>query len=404
MIDHDINIMRGASIDVGRPPDPNEPCSLPTTALQAATAWPLEQPSSLPHDSSIVDDQGRLRPLDTPLRPVMPSRLATQEYLGSLCRDTYPRKALVVNADHVVVSATVDTDNKRSPSPQHDIDIDDANDAHCARLERKYDSGHGCANTMPTPQGLARDRAHVLRKVFRKRGIQRWTALLTSTTSRIGHSNGMRARLGPRHWSAFVAYANALFRPAFVAVFEHDMRCAGPLADRPPGAAALHTSPVDCCPRAFYVSPTREDDVSRVAGLHLDHAYEVHFICDVWKQCLDELGNEPREWSDGIDRDLLCQLLFGVVDHPNVSRGGERATLWRANLQLRCGLIARAMPLSIRAAMTPLEACPQSRSSALPTMWRPSGLTLFCHTTIRVHRHWTLTPSDLSLSWRTRIS
>ena len=35
--------------------------------------------------------------------------------------------------------------------------------------------------------------------------------------------------------------------------------------------------------------------------------------CDMWKRALPPT---PRAWDDGVDRDLLCHLLFGVRADP----------------------------------------------------------------------------------------
>jgi len=61
-----------------------------------------------------------------------------------------------------------------------------------------------------------------------------------------------------------------------------------------------------------------------MGGLHLDHSYEVHLICIMWRRCIRKLGRPLRRWDDGINGERICQLLFSV-EGPS------------ANLHFRCG-------------------------------------------------------------------
>ena len=49
-----------------------------------------------------------------------------------------------------------------------------------------------------------------------KRAPQRWSALLTQTKSRIGFNCGMRERLYEANWAAFIKYAEAEHKAAFL--------------------------------------------------------------------------------------------------------------------------------------------------------------------------------------------
>jgi hypothetical protein len=67
----------------------------------------------------------------------------------------------------------------------------------------------------------------------RKRGIQRWSSLLTAESSRLAKANSMRQFLGERCWDSIVQCANKHYREAFLQSFTpHDgvLRCKGPLS------------------------------------------------------------------------------------------------------------------------------------------------------------------------------
>lgn len=144
-------------------------------------------------------------------------------------------------------------------------------------------------------------------KSFRKRGLQRWTVLLTATKSRIGFHNGMRAFLVPALWEDFVSYATSQWKTALLDRFTKPM----------------HGSR---CPFDYAVNPADRDHLKLMSGLHLDHCYELTMICDVCKQAL---GPSPTTWYANVNRDFLCHLLFGLQDDSSYG--------WRANLIFRCG-------------------------------------------------------------------
>ena len=160
-------------------------------------------------------------------------------------------------------------------------------------------------------------------KQAQKRAKQRWCRWLSATKSRIGGTNGMRQRLGKKRWKAFVEYANEHFQPHFVNKFSAPMRCCGPL-----GKSAT-------CPNGGYaVDPTVEADVkTNLATLHLDHARDLTAICEAWKEAMPA---RLATWHDGVDKDLVCQLLFGVEDHARAATS-LNPDLWKANVSFRCG-------------------------------------------------------------------
>lgn len=73
----------------------------------------------------------------------------------------------------------------------------------------------------------------------------------------------------------------------------------------------------DPCPTLFQVCSASTIDPNALSRLHLDHCIPVHTICRLWKE---GLGLRPREawltWHDGLHRDILCHLLFGVSAMP----------------------------------------------------------------------------------------
>ena len=163
-------------------------------------------------------------------------------------------------------------------------------------------------------------------KEAKKRGVKRWSKLLTATKSRVGHTNGLRARLGKRNWQAFTAHATKHYKVQYVAMFESPMRCSGRI-----GEAGMQ------CPNNHAVDPTVLEQVKdKLAGLHLDHSYEVFDICTAWKAAMPQ---NPRTWDDGVDGDLVCHLLFGVTDHSRFGSCADKskARMWKANLHFRCG-------------------------------------------------------------------
>ena len=164
---------------------------------------------------------------------------------------------------------------------------------------------------------------HALKKA-QKRGMQRWCRWLTATKSRIGgDKDGLRKRLGEKRWQAFVQYANDHFKSKFVNKFTSPMSCCGPL-----GAG------VPCPNGGFPVDPRVEAEVdANLATLHLDHARDLTAICEAWKKAMPV---QPRTWHDGVDKDLVCQLLFGVEDHARAATS-PNPDLWKANLAFRCG-------------------------------------------------------------------
>jgi hypothetical protein len=153
----------------------------------------------------------------------------------------------------------------------------------------------------------------------KKRAQQRWCRWLTATKSRIGGTNGLREALGP-HWQDFVDHANRHYKPDFVTHFSTTMRCCGDIDG-------------NHCPHAYTVDPWMPSDLKKLAGLHLDHSFELSDICDAWKNAIQD--RDLKSWDEGVDGELVCHLLFGVNDHPNLTQTGDHK--WRAQVHFRCG-------------------------------------------------------------------
>ena len=191
---------------------------------------------------------------------------------------------------------------------------------------------------------------YVAHRVCRRRASQRWSALLTATTSRLAR-NGIRARLGEQLWFDFVKFAERHYRAQWDALFDPESRmlsCAG--VGGP-------------CPRAFCVDLRFDSAVERLSQLDLDHEYDICVICAAWLRA--KPPGPMRTWHDGVDAAVVCQLLFGVT-----ARNGLRASV-----VLRCGNGTWTLPAHTSRAR------------------RPRAETL-CHTST-THRLDVLTEHDL---------
>ena len=136
-----------------------------------------------------------------------------------------------------------------------------------------------------------------IRLKCRKRGQQRWSALVSASTSRIARV--MRGHLGAASWRAFVAHASAHYKEQFVRAFEPSsgvIACAGPIDG-------------GRCPRAFKVRLDDPGACELMQSMHLDHTHDIDNVCSVWRA---STPRGAREWSVGVDPDRLCRLLFGV--------------------------------------------------------------------------------------------
>ena len=72
---------------------------------------------------------------------------------------------------------------------------------------------------------------------------------------------------------------------------------------------------------------------ANLATLHLDHARDLVATCTAWKEAMPA---KLKTWHDGIEKDLVCQLLFGVEDHARAATS-PNPELWKANVAFRCG-------------------------------------------------------------------
>jgi hypothetical protein len=149
----------------------------------------------------------------------------------------------------------------------------------------------------------------------RKRGIQRWSSLLSAKSSRLAKTHGMRQFLGERCWCDFVKHATTHYREAFLQAFTPQdgvLCCKGPLQSI--------CGSICACPQSFRVdvrqlassnSLQRDIATSRLKLLHVDHTYDVQHICDTWKS-LSTCTPSPPRWDYGVCANKLCHLLFGI--------------------------------------------------------------------------------------------
>ena len=187
----------------------------------------------------------------------------------------------------------------------------------------------------------ARNKARKWQTQARKRGIQRWSSLLTAESSRLAKANGMRQFLGEQCWRKFVQYANAHYREAFLQAFTPQdgvLRCKGPLD-------SISTT---TCPQHYRVdvrqlgsSSTLQVKIAakRLSLMHIDHTYDVQHICDTWKALSKP---SPPRWDHGICATKLCQYLFGVkATDGNVACLSFRCAVLSINDQCPCHHVAR---------------------------------------------------------------
>ena len=154
----------------------------------------------------------------------------------------------------------------------------------------------------------------------RKRAHQRWWALM----HRVGVSNGMRSHLGESRWSEFKGFCMHHFRPSFLALFDPcggTLQCSGPLSGGP-------------CPHNHVVNFASTTALKQMEALHLDHAFDVQHICELWKQLTP---CNPVSWDQGIKGILVAHLLFGTQDLGSTP----------PNISLRCGISRGAMPTKL---------------------------------------------------------
>tara|TARA_B100000482_G_C12611535_1_gene299190 strand:+ start:2935 stop:3498 length:564 start_codon:yes stop_codon:yes gene_type:complete len=129
-----------------------------------------------------------------------------------------------------------------------------------------------------------------MKSFFKRRGKQRWSALVSAKSSRIAAY--VKFYLGENNWKEFVNFANTNYKDQYVSLFAHEtLHCNG-LNDEQP------------CPHIFQVKIDNKEDIQ---CLHLDHKYPVHETCFEW---LQSLSNSPKAWNENIDAKELCDKLF----------------------------------------------------------------------------------------------
>ena len=163
-----------------------------------------------------------------------------------------------------------------------------------------------------------------VKSVCFKRASNRWSTLLTKTKSRIGYHYGMHTRLGEANYAAFVKYAEAKYKTAYIRAFtpvSGVLCCNGKLDGG--GCPKKSISCVDC-----------EGELEK---LHLDHTYDAARICKVWSKALPA---NPKAWDDGICGPLVAHLLFGTEDH--IMAQCSTRPVWSKQLIFRCGNVHSA--------------------------------------------------------------
>lgn len=189
-------------------------------------------------------------------------------------------------------------------------------------------------------------------KAAEKRATQRFTSFVTATRSRLADEREMRRFLGESNWFEFCKFSSSRWRQKWKKRFRSEMKCCGTLKGKP-------------CPYKYGAAPSTQAGLQTLSGLHLDHRIEVAEICKAWKLAV---GVSPKTWHEGIDKELLCHLLFGIEEHPRYL--STKNDLWKPNLFFRCG----------------------NRNDR-----RRQNGQVFCHDTFSRHSEWRLSPDDLKL-------
>ena len=133
--------------------------------------------------------------------------------------------------------------------------------------------------------------------------------------------------MGERNWKIFCTKVET-YRQRWKSRFGRRMECCGNLQGSP-------------CPHRVVVDP--KYSLNALGGLHLDHSIEVVTICRAWRQAV---GTKSASWHQGIDKDYLLHLLFGLEEHQNFRKTGDKK--WKANIHFRCGNTNQARREQVR--------------------------------------------------------
>ena len=151
-------------------------------------------------------------------------------------------------------------------------------------------SGHAAVE-VEVEERSARDlrRRKPVRKMARKRAQQRWSALLVRILRQVQLEGSL--------WADFVAHANRLHKPAFIAAFEEApvLECVWPVGGSPCG---------------FCVDLASSDAFTKLGLLHLDHEQDVVVTCDLWKRAMP---SSPVAWDDGVWTGPPCSATSSSV-------------------------------------------------------------------------------------------
>ena len=145
---------------------------------------------------------------------------------------------------------------------------------------------------------------------MRKVASTRWSKMLTCQESRIGHGNGLRPFIGERNWHEFISYAKKIYKSSYMDAFcprDGVLRCVGLLDE--PNARCPHNFHIDLHQLGSKDAKKVQDHKDLLRNMHLDHAYDLHHTCEMWKK---RSKKNPPQWDFNIEKDWLCSLLFGV--------------------------------------------------------------------------------------------
>jgi len=223
-----------------------------------------------------------------------------------------PERSKDHSYEHLQVSSSTTTCKQRSATGQHTHTTSQPPTPMVAPTPKRR-NGRPRQRIRRTRKRPNKTKGRKWQTLARKRGIQRWSSLISAKSSRLAKTQGMWQFLGERCWRDFVKHAATHYREAFLKAFTPQdgvLRCKGPLESTCGSACS--------CPQNFRVdvrqlasSDDKQRDIAtnRLKLLHMDHTYDVQHICDTWKSLS---VRNPSRWDHGVCAKKLCHLLFGV--------------------------------------------------------------------------------------------
>jgi len=123
---------------------------------------------------------------------------------------------------------------------------------------------------------------------------------------------------------AFHAFAKGQCYDTFVKLFYEPLFCVG--------EKRLEKEPFGPCRHGVCFNHVEQLDLTELEKLDLDHKYPFDDTMDLWHEIGSERPRQGRAWHAGINRQMLCHLLFGFTS----TFRSHSADPWATALSLRC--------------------------------------------------------------------